>query len=62
MLEQLLKELYETWGYEPEELEDIREKMQELGNSCYNRGHMDASAELRYKSTYGKTEDIEFYD
>jgi hypothetical protein len=62
MLEQLLKQLYETWGYSTEEIDDIREKMQDLGKSCYDQGHTDASMLSRHKSLYGKKEDMEFYD
>jgi hypothetical protein len=62
MLVQLLKQLYETWGYSTEEIDDIREKMQDLGKSCYDQGYTDASMLSMHKSLYGKKQDMEFYD
>jgi len=68
MLEQLLKELKDTWGYETEELNDIREKMTELGNSCFWEGYNERSEEVRKAMEesfptsgyfYGKKEDYE---
>ena len=35
MLTQLLQELKDTWGYTTEELNDIREKMEEVANSSF---------------------------
>jgi hypothetical protein len=40
-----LNELRETWGYETEELNDIREKMEELANSCFWEGYNERSGE-----------------
>ena len=71
MIEQLLKALQETWGYDTEELNDIRKKMEELANSCFWEGYNERSEELRKSSWvalpsagsfYGKKEDMEFYD
>ena len=57
-----LKDLQDSWGYETEELNDIREKMEELANSCFWEGYNEACGELRPKTVYGKREDMEFYD
>lgn len=46
MIDELLKELHETWGYETEELNDIRDKMQELANSCFWEGYNERSEEV----------------
>lgn len=57
MINQLLKELKETWGYETEELCDIRSKMEELGNSCFWEGYNEAQEEYKSFTAYGKKED-----
>lgn len=44
-IDELLKELKETWGYETEELLDIREKMEELANTCFWEGYNEATNE-----------------
>jgi len=63
MIEQLLKELHEKWGYETEELNDIREKLEEVANSAFWEGYNERSEEvLSYYagfSSYGKPEDFE---
>ena len=65
MINQLLKELKETWGYETEELNDIREKMEEVANSAFWEGYNEAvnqreSGDYSMGFTaYGKTEDFE---
>lgn len=63
MINQLLKELHETWGYETEELNDIREKLEEVANTSFWEGYNDRSEEvIRYYagfSAYGKSEDFE---
>lgn len=48
MIEALLKELKETWGYTTEELNDIREKLSEFGESCYWTGFEDGSNDKEY--------------
>lgn len=58
MIKLLLKELKETWGYSTEELNDIREKMEELAYASYWEGHSEAKAEGSFVS-YGKPEDFE---
>ena len=57
----LLRELSETWGYEAEELNDIREKMEELANSCFWEGYHEAQEDFRPSTftAYGKEEDYE---
>lgn len=61
IIDRLLKELHETWGYETEELNDIRDKMEELSNSCFWEGYNEASEDHREKvfTAYGKEEDYE---
>ena len=61
MIDELLKELALTWGYETEELNDIREKMEELANSCFWEGYNESREELEPKTytAYGKEEDYE---
>jgi hypothetical protein len=64
MINQLLKELKDTWGYETEELNDIREKMEEVSNSSFWEGYNDRSNEddLPYPAgftAYGRREDFE---
>jgi hypothetical protein len=63
MIAQILKELHETWGYETEELNDIREKMEEVANAAFWEGYSERSEEvLSYYagfSAYGKMEDYE---
>jgi hypothetical protein len=61
MINPLLTELKETWGYETEELSDIRSKMEELANSCFWEGYNEAMEEYKPKSftAYGKQEDYE---
>ena len=63
MIENLLRDLYETWGYSTEELNDIREKFQELANAYYWDGYGERSEEVLgiYSgfSSYGKKEDME---
>lgn len=66
MIEQILMEIKETWGYSTEELNDIREKLEEFGNSCFWEGYAERGEELEekrvgflYGQTYGKMEDNE---
>ena len=65
MIENYLQELKETWGYTTEELNDIRECMEEFGNSCYELGVEDGRKQLDIESeyyqgfAYGKKEDQE---
>jgi hypothetical protein len=63
MINTLLKELKETWGYDTEELNDIREKMEELANSAFWEGYNERSEEVTRNfagfSSYGKREDFE---
>jgi hypothetical protein len=48
MIEFILKELKNTWGYDTEELNDIREKLQDFGESCYWTGFEDGSSDNDY--------------
>ncbi len=63
MIEALLKELKETWGYDTKELNDIREKMEEFGSSVYETGYQDGmdlvsrDKSFIYGKTYGKKSD-----
>ena len=66
MIKSILKDLKETWGYTTEELDDIREKMEELSNYYYVDGYTDRSNELLLDDEgvspnvqYGKKEDQE---
>jgi hypothetical protein len=65
MINQLLQELKETWGYTTEELNDIREKMEELSNSAFWEGYNERSEDIRLLdigwgiNSYGKKEDFE---
>jgi protoporphyrinogen oxidase len=66
MIKQTLKELKETWDLTTEELEDIREKIQEFGYSSYSLGYQDGiefrsdEIEKYYKGfAYGKKSDNE---
>lgn len=60
MIEQILKELKETWGYETEELYDFREKLEEVAHAAFWEGYHERSAEVdRYVEgfAYGRKED-----
>jgi hypothetical protein len=60
MIEKILKQLSETWGYTTEELNDIRSKLEEFGNSCYIQGVADTNGEAKSMNMlwcYGKKED-----
>jgi len=60
MLERLLKDLFETWGYTQEELDDIREKMEELAYSSYLIGYDQCDIDhIKSFTSYGKSEDYE---
>jgi len=66
MITSILKDLKETWGYTSEELNDIREKLEELSNYYYVDGYTDRSNELLLDTEdvspnvqYGKKEDQE---
>ena len=62
MIEELLRELKETWGYETEELNDIREKLEELAHSYFWMGYGERNEEMHSASeftAYGKPEDFE---
>ena len=39
MINQILKYIEKTWGYTNEELDDIKEQIQEFGYSCYDFGY-----------------------
>lgn len=54
-----LQELQKTWGYSTEELNDIRDKMQELANTCFWEGYHEASNKEKSFTSYGKSEDYE---
>jgi hypothetical protein len=57
MIETLLKELKETWGYTTEELNDIRSKMEDIASSYYWEGINDT--DYKFRQSYGKKEDNE---
>ena len=65
MIERILQELKETWGYETEELNDIREKLEEIAKSAFWEGYSEAIDQREsgdYNmgfSAYGKQEDFE---
>jgi hypothetical protein len=62
MIDTLLKELRETWGYDTEESNDIREKLEELAHACFWEGYNERSSEEVVNvgfTAYGKREDIE---
>lgn len=63
MITQLLSELKKEWGYTTEELNDIREKMEELSSSCYWDGYNDRASRGESDAytfySYGKKEDWE---
>jgi len=54
-----LQELHETWGYTTEELNDIRDKMEELANTWFWEGYQEASNKEKSFTSYGKSEDYE---
>ncbi len=61
----LIRELSQTWGYETEELNDIREKMEELANSCFWEGYNERSEEIdQYYGgfAYAKKSDMDGYE
>lgn len=65
MIEQLLQELKDTWGYSTEELNDIREKLEEYGHSCYWLGYHDKCDEVDqyYKGfAHAKKSDMDGYE
>lgn len=67
MIDELIRELHETWGYETEELNDIREKMEELANSCFWEGYNEKSADDQQPMVYGgfayaKRSDMDGYE
>ena len=55
-LENAIKELKDTWGYTVEELNHIREVMEEFGSDCYLQGIRDSEEEIP-SFVYGKKED-----
>lgn len=63
MIDILLKELQDTWGYTTEELNDIRDKFEELAHACFWEGYNERSSEDPLDNfgftAYGKREDIE---
>jgi hypothetical protein len=63
MIATILRELRETWGYDTDELKDIREKMEEVANAAFWEGYAERSDEIdRYYagfSAYGKKEDLQ---
>ena len=55
-----LRELQSTWGYETEELNDFREKLEEVAHAAFWEGYHERSVEVeRYVEgfAYGKKED-----
>jgi hypothetical protein len=64
MINQLLQELKETWGYETEELNDIREKLEEVAFTAFWDGYTSKQEEysedhIEAFTSYGKPEDFE---
>lgn len=63
MIPQILQELKETWGYETVELNDIREKLEEVANAAFWEGYHEAYEKQESGSmvftSYGKPEDFE---
>lgn len=63
MITNLLRELQDEWGYTTEELNSIREKMEELAGSCYWDGYNDRASRVDSDAytfySYGKKEDFE---
>jgi REP element-mobilizing transposase RayT len=64
MIDQLLQELKETWGYETEELNDIREKLEEVAHAAFWEGFNTKQEEydsdhIHAFTSYGKREDFE---
>lgn len=55
MVNQILKDLQKTWGLTFEELDNMREQIQEFGYSCYDLGYRDGIEQ--------RSEDIkQYYD
>jgi hypothetical protein len=61
MITRLINDLKETWGYETEELNDIREKMEELANMSFYDGFAEASKNNGV-GVYGKKSDMDDYE
>ena len=63
MVEKILSELQERWGYDPMVVEDLRESLENFGHSCYTQGYLDKTAEVKYYAgfSYGKKEDMDDY-
>jgi hypothetical protein len=59
MIDQLLQELKETWGYTTEELNDIREKMQEVAHAAFWFGCHEEDEQNGGFTSYGSPEDFE---
>jgi hypothetical protein len=55
MLDILVKELKDTWGYSTEELNDIREKIEEYGLSMFWQGYEYKG--FNWGKSYGKKSD-----
>ena len=64
MIDQILQELKVTWGYDTEELNDIREKLEEVAHAAFWEGYSTKEEEygpanIKVFTSYGKTEDYE---
>jgi len=65
MIEQLLQELKDGWGYDTSELSTIREKLEEYGHACYWLGYNDRGEEVTaYYAGFAnsKKSDIDDYE
>ena len=60
MVKHILKELEDTWGFSTEELQAIKDAMEDLGSTCYHLGYTDREEETKYHAgfSYGKKEDM----
>lgn len=64
MIQQLLQELKEAWGYDTEELNAIREKLEEVAYAAFWDGYTTKREEydadhIQVFTSYGKMEDFE---
>ena len=57
MIQTILKDLHETWGFTSEELRDIEDKLETFGSSVYEQGLEDNLPDKKIANPYGKRED-----
>lgn len=58
-IEKMIKDLYDTWGYDTCELNHIRELMEKLVETVERRHYPDTIDAFAYGHTYGKKSDNE---